>query len=247
MVNVFGLLKESRYLPDRRDLNRSFPGSKRGSLAAQIAHLFFTEIVNRCELGVDIHTGSGGRANLPQIRCDANEPATLRYAEIFGAPVIVHSILRDGSLRAAVRASGIRVLLYEAGEALRFDRDAIDTGVAGVLRVMKALEMIADAPAAPRMPPLRTERSSWIRASRSGFCQMSVELGARIRAGEEVAQLFDAMGGPSVSLRARARRGRDRQPQPCAGPPWRRRRPHRRDRAYLARRRRVRWTPPTQR
>ena len=102
-VNVFGLIQESRYLPDRRDLNRCFPGSKRGSSAAQLAHLFMSEIVGRCELGLDLHTGSGGRTNLPQLRCDLDEPGTLRLAREFGAPVLVHARVRDGSLRAAAR------------------------------------------------------------------------------------------------------------------------------------------------
>lgn len=90
-VNVFGLIQESRYLPDRRDLNRCFPGSKRGSSAAQLAHLFMTEIVSRCEMGIDLHTGSGGRTNLPQLRCDLDQLATLRLAREFGAPLLLHS------------------------------------------------------------------------------------------------------------------------------------------------------------
>ncbi len=193
-VNVFGLIQESRYLPDRRDLNRCFPGSKRGSSAAQLAHLFMTEIVARCEVGLDLHTGSGGRTNLPQLRCDLDESRTLRLAREFGAPVLMHSRLRDGSLRAAARELGKTVLVYEAGEANRFDAAGIDMGVGGVLRVMRSLAMIDDELEAAPMPPRVCRTSAWVRARRTGFCEMLVRLGAEVAAGESVAVVFDALG-----------------------------------------------------
>jgi uncharacterized protein len=107
VVNVFGMVTETRYLPDRRDLNRSFPGSPNGSLAAQLAHLFMTNVAAACDMGIDLHTGSDHRFNLPQIRGDLEDPTTLRLAQAFGAPVSVHSPLRDGSLREACRRRGI--------------------------------------------------------------------------------------------------------------------------------------------
>ena len=119
VVNVPGFLAQSRYTPDRRDLNRSFPGSPRGSLASRLAHLFMTEIVARCDAGLDLHTGSNHRENLPQIRCNTDDPTTLAMAEAFAPPVIVHSKLRAGSLRDACAKRGLPVLLLEAGEALR--------------------------------------------------------------------------------------------------------------------------------
>lgn len=142
IVNVLGVMAGDRYLPDRRDLNRSFPGSARGSLAARIAHLMMTEVIGRCSVGVDLHTGADRRSNLPQIRCDLEDPQTRALAESFGAPVLFHARLRDGSLRAAARETGARVLLYEAGEAWRFDEYAIAPGVDGVLRVLSALGML---------------------------------------------------------------------------------------------------------
>jgi predicted deacylase len=193
-VNVFGLIQESRYLPDRRDLNRCFPGSKRGSSAAQLAHLFMSEIVARCELGLDLHTGSGGRTNLPQLRCDLDEPGTLRLAREFGAPVLVHARVRDGSLRAAARELDKIVLVYEAGEANRFDAQGINMGVGGVLRVMKALQMIPHGVEAPTEPPRISRASSWVRAKRTGFCEMLLPLGSEVSAGDAVAVVFDALG-----------------------------------------------------
>lgn len=204
-VNVFGLVQSSRYLPDRRDLNRCFPGSKRGSSASQLAHLFMTEVVMRCELGLDLHTGSGGRTNLPQVRCDLDEPETLRLAKEFGAPVLLHSRLRDGSLRAAAHELGKTVLVYEAGEANRFDPGPIEMGVAGVHRVMRALGMIEHEVERPPKPPVLSRTSSWLRARRSGFCEMTLKLGAEVSRGDSVAVIFDALGRARSVVKARTR------------------------------------------
>jgi len=193
-VNVFGLVQESRYLPDRRDLNRCFPGSKRGSSASQLAQLFTEQIVMRCDLGLDLHTGSGGRTNLPQIRCDLEQEYTRRLARDFGAPVLLHSRLRDGSLRAAARELGKVALVYEAGEASRFDAHAIEMGVSGVLRVMRSLDMIPFDVEPPVTEPVVAWKSSWVRARRTGFCEMVAHLGDRVSEGAQVAAVFDALG-----------------------------------------------------
>ncbi len=205
VVNVQGLIQESRYLPDRRDLNRCFPGSQRGSSAAQLAHLFMTEIVGRCELGLDLHTGSGGRTNLPQLRCDLDEPGTLRLAREFGAPVLVHARLRDGSLRAAARDLDKVVLVYEAGEASRFNTEAIEIGVEGTLRVMTSLGMIDDMVGPPKVAPRISRASSWARARRTGFCEMTARLGTEVAAGDSVAVIFDALGRDRSLVKAKHR------------------------------------------
>ena len=202
IVNVFGVTNGSRYLPDGRDLNRSFPGSRRGSLAARLAHLFFQRIAVRCDLGLDFHTGSGGRCNLPQLRCDLDDPDTLRYARAFAPPLVLDAKLRDGSLRAAAWNRGIRVLLYEAGEALRLDSDAVGLGVSGTLRVMKTMGMIAEAPATTFTPAI-VRKSTWVRAGRSGFCLTGVELGQHVEASREVATIIDSTGKKEFSVRAR--------------------------------------------
>jgi uncharacterized protein len=196
IVNVIGTMTNDRYLPDRRDLNRSFPGSARGSLAARIAHLMMTEIVAKCDVGIDLHTASDRRSNLPQIRCDLEDARTRELAEAFGAPVIYHARLRDGSLRSAARERGARVLLYEAGEAWRFDEWAITAGVDGILRVLTTLRMI-DRPeslAEPERPSDVCWRSGWVRARRTGILGMGVELGQQVRAGERLGELHNSFG-----------------------------------------------------
>jgi uncharacterized protein len=129
VVNVFGMLTQSRYLPDRRDLNRSFPGSETGSSAAQLANIFLKEIVERCTHGIDLHTGSNNRSNLPQVRCDFESKETLDLALAFGAPLVLKADLREGSLREASEKLGIPTLTFEGGEALRFNEFAIRAAV----------------------------------------------------------------------------------------------------------------------
>jgi predicted deacylase len=141
VVNVFGLLEQSRYLPDRRDLNRSFPGSARGSLASRLANLFMKEVVSQCTHGIDLHTAAIHRINLPQVRANLEDEATYHFAKAFGAPIMLHASHRDGSLRQAAAKRHIPTLLYEAGEALRFDAEAIQMGIDGIYRAMAHLGM----------------------------------------------------------------------------------------------------------
>lgn len=195
VVNVLGFMTGERYLPDRRDLNRSFPGSARGSLASRIAHLFMTEVVSKCDVGLDLHTAADRRANLPQIRADLDDPRTRALAEAFGAPVMLHARLRDGSLRQAARDRGATVLLYEAGEALRFDEDAIAVGVRGVRRVLASLGMI-DAEPATETPVevVESRASSWVRARGTGILHLDVHLGEWVEAGQRLGGLSDTFG-----------------------------------------------------
>ena len=194
IVNVLGFMNGSRYLPDRRDLNRSFPGSARGSLAGRIAHLMTTEIIDKCEVGIDLHTGSDRRSNLPQIRTDLEDPRTRELAAAFAAPVMMHAKLRDGSLRSAARERGAKVLLYEAGEAWRMDQWAIDAGVRGVRRVLAAMGMVEPLAEDAPPPSAVSWRSGWVRARGTGMLHLEVDLGQRVEKGERLGGLFDSFG-----------------------------------------------------
>jgi len=200
IVNVFGFINQSRYLPDRRDLNRSFPGSRRGSLAGQLARLFMTEIVDRCTHGIDLHTAAPPRTNLPQIRTDLSVPENRRCAEAFRAPILVHGAGPKGTLRAAAGRRGKTVLLYEAGEPFRFNEDAIEIGVAGVLRTMAALGMIGPQPAGP--PGLEAARTKWIRAPQSGVIYLETQLGQAVERHDRIARVTDPLGGRGEDVRS---------------------------------------------
>ena len=156
IVNAFGFLNRSRYLPDRRDLNRSFPGSSKGSLASRLAQIFLRDVVQRCSFGVDLHSAAIHRTNLPQCRVSAGNARTLAMARTFGAPVILTSDLREGSLRSEAAERGVDVLLYEAGEGLRFDEFAVRAGVMGIMRVLHGADMV--------------DALTLIRSSRRPFC-----------------------------------------------------------------------------
>jgi len=202
IVNVFGFIDESRYLPDHRDLNRSFPGSSRGSLAARLANLFVREIAGPCGYGIDFHTGSNHRTNLPQVRADLEDDKTRRFAEAFGAPILIHARTRDGSLREVAARDGTAVLVYEGGEPQRFDQDVISTGVVGTLRVMASLGMRASDGVPPAGPPLIARSSVWVRARRAGIVRLTVEPGERVDAGQALGVISDAFGEKQVIVRA---------------------------------------------
>ena len=198
-----GFANGDRYMPDRRDLNRSFPGSKRGSLASRFAATFMTEIVQHCDVGIDLHTGSDHRTNVPQIRADLDDPSTNELTHVFGAPFSVHSRLRDGSLREAACRTGATALLYEAGEAWRFDRDAIEVGVRGVRRVLAHLGMIDPAVLTQPAPPtVVLHGSSWVRSPQSGLARLDVALGDEVEARQSIGAVSDAIGNNQKILRA---------------------------------------------
>lgn len=194
-VNGYGVLNQSRYLPDRRDLNRSFPGSKRGTLAGRIANLFLNEIIAKCDYGIDLHTGAIHRSNLPQIRANLDDPETLEMAKSFGIPVLLNSNLRDGSLRQEANELGVKVLLYEAGEALRFDEVSIRAGLKGIINVMRHLGLLNKTKrAAHKTDPFVANQSSWVRATESGFVNFERELGDYVEKGECLATIKDPFG-----------------------------------------------------
>ncbi len=204
VVNMFGLIAHSRYLPDRRDLNRSFPGHENGSLAGQLAHVFLTEIVKRSDCGIDIHSAAIHRSNLPQIRVSPDQPRAMELAEAFNPPAIITAPLRDGSLRRAAQDAGVDVLLYEAGEALRFDEVAVRVGVKGVLRVMQHLGMIKSSKARPSsVAPVHSSSTYWVRAPQGGIVRSAKTLGSRVDVGDIIGYVADPMGETESPIEAR--------------------------------------------
>ncbi|MCG8654118.1 succinylglutamate desuccinylase/aspartoacylase family protein [Yimella sp. NH-Cas1] len=194
VVNVHGFLAGDRYLPDRRDLNRSFPGSARGSLAGRIAHLFLQEVVAKCEVGIDLHTASDRRTNLPQVRADLDDARTRELATAFAAPVMMHSEIRDGSLRHVAGERGARVLLVESGAPLRLDDWAIEPCVVGVRRVLAGMGMIDPFEDEPPTPSIECRGSGWVRARRTGILRLDSHLGQHVALGERLGALYDSFG-----------------------------------------------------
>jgi predicted deacylase len=200
VVNVHGFLDQSRYLPDRRDLNRSFPGSPRGSIAARTANTFVKHVVAKSDCGIDLHTAAINRSNLPQIRANLADARTAKLAKSFGAPVIIDSTIRDGSLRACGIERDVPILVYEAGEALRFHEVSIRAGLRGAINVMRHLGMLPTPRSTKAIVPVVADSTTWVRAPVSGIVSRKAELGARVVEGQRLASIGDPLGEGEESL-----------------------------------------------
>jgi hypothetical protein len=201
VVNVYGFVSKSRYLPDRRDLNRSFPGSEKGSMASRLANVLMTQILPHCTHIIDLHTGAVNRENLPQIRAKLRGDAELeKLAKAFGVPVVLNAEFLEGSFRAAAREMGISVLLYEAGEALRFDEVAIRAGFHGVLQVMAELGMRRKSTRKQRVESMIANRTRWVRAGQSGILRSLVASGMKVEEGDLLAYINNPLGEDTEEL-----------------------------------------------
>lgn len=195
VVNVYGFIDQSRYLPDRRDLNRSFPGSETGSLAARLSHVFLEEIVTKSTHGIDLHTAAIHRDNLPQVRAFLDDDETKRMARAFSAPIILNTPILEGSMRSALEKMGISVIVYEAGEALRFNEVSIRAGVRGIVAVMRELGMLPRLKKRRERPaPLIAKSSTWVRAPQSGILRALTPLGRVVEKGQVMGVVADPFG-----------------------------------------------------
>ena len=202
IVNTYGFVQQSRYLPDRRDLNRCFPGSEKGSLGSRMAYQFTDKILKTCTHAIDLHTGAIHRANLPQVRASAKDKTALRMAEVFNAPVIIKAASREGTMRGTANSLGIPILLYEAGEALRFDEQAINIGVRGILNVMTDLGMLRAGRRKPATRSLFSKKSSWVRAEHDGIARYYVGLGQTVKTGDTLAHIYSPYSDFEVAVTA---------------------------------------------
>jgi hypothetical protein len=203
VVNIYGFINKTRYLPDRRDLNRSFPGSETGSLAARMASLFLKEVAAKCTHAIDLHTAAIHRDNVPHVRALLDDEETERMARAFDLPIILNTGIVEGSLREAVEKMGITVIVYEAGEALRFDELAIRAGVTGVISVMRELGMLSRPKRRHRqVTPLVAESSTWVRAPQSGILRSMKPLGAKVEKDALLGVVSDPFGDNQVPVYA---------------------------------------------
>lgn len=205
VVNIFGFINQTRYLPDRRDLNRSFPGSVKGSLAGRMANLFLQEIVSRCTHGIDLHTAAIHRNNLPQVRAVLDDQETERMARAFVSPVIVDTPITEGTLRNAAGKMGVAVIVYEAGEALRFDEVAIRAGVKGVIATMRELRMLPKPKLLrKRIAPIVARSTTWVRAPKSGILRSVKTLGEKVDKDDLMGIISDPFGEDEENVTASA-------------------------------------------
>jgi predicted deacylase len=200
ILNIYGFLNFSREVPDGKDVNRSFPGYPRGSLASRVAHRFMREIMPLIDYGIDFHTGGAARANFPQVRTElGRDPETDALAAAFAAPFTLHAALRPGSLREAAQVLDKRILVFETGESLRLDEPGIEAAVAGTQRVLHHLGMGPKVPA-PSRPTIICRRHTWLRARFAGLFRAHVANGDYITKGQIYGSVADPYGERTVRL-----------------------------------------------
>jgi predicted deacylase len=193
VINVYGFLNYSREVPNGKDVNRSFPGSRNGSLASRVAYYLMHDVIPFIDYGVDFHTGGAMRSNYPQVRAVLRDEEIIELASAFCAPFTIDAPFRPNSLRREASKKGKKIIVYEGGESLRFDAEAIEEGVAGTLRVMKHLGMIDHAPE-PKEQNRVIWNTSWIRAKHAGLFQANIQSGQLVHRGEWVGTITDPFG-----------------------------------------------------
>lgn len=193
IINVYGFLNFSRDVPDGKDVNRSFPGSRSGSLASRVAYHLMHDVIPFIDVGIDFHTGGAMRTNYPQVRAVLREEANVALANAFSAPFTIDAPFRPNSLRREAARRGKNIIVYEGGESLRFDYDAIEEGLAGTMRLMKHLNMIDAAPE-PKEETRVIWTTSWVRAKHAGLFQPNVKSGQLVHKGDWVGTITDPFG-----------------------------------------------------
>jgi predicted deacylase len=201
IVNVQGFRRGSRSLPDRRDLNRYFPGNPKGSAAARIAHSFFMNVIADCDALVDLHTGSFERANLPQIRADLRDPDVVTLTQGLGSMVILHSTPVVGTLRYAATRAGIPTVTLEAGGPSQLELNEVKHGVKSIETLVNTLGMVKKRRFWGEPEPVYY-RSSWVRADNGGILLADVSLGSTVRKGTLLGTITDPMNNASTELRS---------------------------------------------
>jgi predicted deacylase len=203
VVNVLGLESHERYLPDRRDLNRCFPGSSKGSLSSRLARLVFDEVVRHCDYVLDFHTAAVRRTNYPNIRANLDVPEVRRLAQAFGCELIVHSRGAEGSLRRVAVDRGIPAIVLEAGEVWKIEPGVVKIGARGAFNVLKHLKMLPGRLEKPRQQ-IEIRKSAWVRAERGGLLKFHALPGDLVKPGQPLATNFTIFGETQNVLKAPA-------------------------------------------
>ena len=199
VLNMLAFDRHSRYLPDRRDLNRFFPGSPKGSLASRLARIIFDEIVARSDYGIDLHTASVRRTNYPNVRADMGDPGAQRLAAAFGSEIIINSKGPQGSLRREATLAGCPTIVMEGGEVSKVEPGIVKSGTRGVKNVLRELQMLACAQESPPYQ-LVIERSKWLRAEHGGFMRFHARPGEVVAKGRLLATNTTLLGHPQTTI-----------------------------------------------
>ena len=202
LINVYGFIHFSRYVPDGKDVNRSFPGNKNGSLASRVAHFITKYIIPQIDYGVDFHTGGADRTNYPQIRAMMDNPMNLKLAQAFHPPFLLHSGYRSKSFRQTAAKRSKNVIVFEGGESSRFDEFVIQQGIEGTIRLMKYLGMTDKPRVEPEYESLFIRKTSWVRAKVSGMFQPEIRSGSIVKKGQLLGHITDPFGDFKIPVKS---------------------------------------------
>ena len=202
ILNIFGFIHFSRDVPDGKDVNRSFPGYKSGSLASRIAYHYTQEILPQIDFGIDLHTGGGQRHNYPQARYTVADAASKNLASIFNAPFFFASKLISGSFRKAAFKMNKPIIVYEAGESMRFDEFAMEIAINGIKNVLHSFNMLPKLESSKETTKIHFDTTKWIRASRAGMFIPKISNGVAIKKGDVLGMLTDTIAKNSVKVKA---------------------------------------------
>ena len=202
ILNIFGFIHFSRDVPDGKDVNRSFPGRKTGSLASRIAHTYTTQVLPQVDIGIDLHTGGGQRHNHPQVRYTADDPKSRELAEVFGAPFHFASRLIAGSFRKTTFKMGIHTVVYEAGESMRFNEKAIEKGMRGIQNIMTSLGMLSKNAVSIPQKTIHLEYARWVRAPKAGMFIPQVNNGEHVAKGKVLGLIADTYAKKNKKVKA---------------------------------------------
>ena len=201
VLNLLAFDRHSRYLPDRRDLNRSFPGSANGSLASRMAHVIFNEIVSRCDYGIDLHTAAVRRTNYPNVRGDLSDPKVRWLAEAFGSEIIINAKGPSGAFRREACRVGCPTIIMEGGEVWKVEASIVESATRGIKNVLRSLEMLDSSTESPKYQVV-VEKSKWIRAERGGFMQFHIKPGDIVEKDQPLATNTTLLGHEQSMLYA---------------------------------------------
>ncbi len=202
VVNIFGFMNNSRYLPDRRDLNRCFPGSDRGSMGSRLANMYTQEIISKCDYAIDFHTAAVGKMNYPQVRANLDDVNLYEFAKSFQAPIMIHSKEIQGSLRETAARKNCRMIVFEGGEVNRFDPFSIQVAIEGIFHALKKLKMFSHEKKAKKIVTEEFRSTKWVRSSKSGLFHFSKTLGTKVKHGENIGVVSNIFGDAISNINA---------------------------------------------
>ena len=191
VMNIYGLTHFPKTMPSGNDLSECFPGKPDGNFGERIAHIFTHELIKKADYCIELDTGALNHNILPQVYCNFDNQKTKQLAKAFQAPVITNVSIEGNNFRQTTESLNIPLLVYQAGEAMRFDENAITLGVNGTINIMRSIDLLPKEEPIAEFSPVFSQDEGWIVSHRFGILRTYVELGQTIKKGEKLGTISD--------------------------------------------------------